>query len=340
MTLLSLTEKILQKSKEDLDSTLHNSFNKLPDSFQNTLDFFVRDVQRAATLVAARMKQKELYVGELTWHYIESYNNDNRKKETLLCLHGFSDNKFSFAFLARELIKNYHIISIDLPGFGDSDKPSNSRYSLQKYQDWVLEFIKAKKITNCHIMGNSLGGAIAASIAADHPELFKSITLIGAAGVMDEEPVGVYKMVQEGKNVFAVKNMEDFNHLMHTVFRKPPPLPFLIKHYRLRKYLANREWYNKVLDELMEGLLTESFDLKTFDRSVLLNEKIKKINKPVLLLWGDNDQLCPPILGELFHELIKNSKYVEMKNTGHLPQIESPKYLAREFEKFVSELAL
>lgn len=337
MTLIGLTEKILLKGKENLDTALHNNFNKLPNSIQDKIDFFVRDFQRGAVLVAARMKQKELYVGELTWHYIESYNNDNRKKETLLCIHGFSDNKFTFAFLARELIKNYHVISIDLPGFGDSDKPLNARYSLQKYQDWVLEFIQAKKITNCHIMGNSLGGAIAAGIAADHPEFFKSVTLIGAAGVMGEEPIGVYKMAQAGENVFAVKNMKDFNHLMHTVFKKTPHLPFLLKHYRLRKFLANREWYNKVLDELMEGLLTERFDLNTFDRSVLLNEKIKKINKPVLLIWGDDDKLSPPALGELFHELIKNSKFVEMKDTGHLPQVESPKYLAREFEKFVSE---
>lgn len=145
MTLIGLTEKMLLKGKENLDTTLHNNFNKLPNSIQDKIDFFVRDFQRGAVLVAARMKQKELYVGELTWHYIESYNNDNRKKETLLCIHGFSDNKFTFAFLARELIKNYHVISIDLPGFGDSDKPLNARYSLQKYQDWVLEFIQAKK---------------------------------------------------------------------------------------------------------------------------------------------------------------------------------------------------
>lgn len=337
MSLIGLTEKIFLKGKEDLDKTLHNSFNKLPDKLQDSLDFFVRDVQRTATLIAARMKQKELNTGDLNWQYLESYNNDNRNKETLLCIHGFSDNKFTFALLARELIKNYHIISIDLPGFGDSDKPIKEKYSLQNYQDWVLEFIHTKKISNCHIMGNSLGGAIAAGIASDYPDLFKSITLIGAAGVMGQEPVGIYKMVKDGINVFAVKDMDDFNHLMHTVFMKAPPLPFLLKHYRLRKYIVNREWYDKVLNDLMEGLLTQSFDPNTFDRTALLNEKIKKINKPVLLLWGIDDKLSPPVLGKLFNELIKGSKLVVMKNTGHLPQVESPIYLAREFEKFISD---
>ena len=66
-------------------------------------------------------------------------------------------------------------------------------------------------------------------------------------------------------------------------------------------------------------------------------EKIKKIKKPVLLIWGDDDKLSPPALGEIFNKLIKDSKFVLMKNTGHLPQVESPAYLAREFEKFVLE---
>ena len=133
--------------------------------------------------------------------------------------------------------------------------------------------------------------------------------------------------------------MEDFNKLMHTVFMRTPPIPFLLKHYRLRKFLANREWYDKVLDDLMEGLLSNPFDLESFDRSALLNEKIKNIKKPVLLLWGIDDKLCPPILGELFHELIKGSKLVIMEDTGHLPQVESPAYLAREFERFVAGIA-
>ncbi len=338
MALNKFNSDFFIKGKEDLDTALHNSFNQLPDNIQDSLDFFVRDIQRAATLLAARMKQKELYTGGMNWHYLESYNNSNRDKDTILCLHGFSDNKFTFALAARELVKHYHIISVDLPGFGDADKPAKEKYSLKHYEDWVLEFIHAKGIDNCHIMGNSLGGAIAAGIAADHPELFKTITLIGSAGVMGDEPVGIYKMVQEGDNVFAIENMEDFNRLLHTVFKKPPPLPFLLKHYRLRKFLANREWYDKLLDDLMEGFLTERFDLNNFDRSALLNEKIKKIKKPVLLIWGDDDKLSPPALGEIFNKLIKDSKFVLMKNTGHLPQVESPVYFAREFEKFISEI--
>lgn len=333
MTQSSWLDNLFPKINKILDVTLYNAFKQFPNTIQASADYLVGGVNRAAALLVLGLEQKELKTGSINWHYLESKRGDaDIEKETLLCLHGFSDDKFSFALTAKELRKEYHIISIDLPGFGDTDKPQIEKYLLDHYQAWVLEFIEAKGVTNCHIMGNSLGGAIAAGIAADYSEVFKSITLIGAAGVIGSEPVGIYKMIQEGDNVFAINDMKDFNCLLQDVFEKPPYIPFLIKHYRLRKFLVNKDWYDKLLKDLLEGIL-----VKPLDRSGFLNEKIKKIKQPVLLVWGEEDKLSPPVLGKLFNELIKDSKFVLIPNTGHLPQLESPMILAKEFNHFVSE---
>ncbi len=329
-----------QKVKNNFDVSMYNIFKQFPDTVQDSVDYFARDIERAATLYVVGLEHKKLKTENFTWHYLENKkNNTNQKKETILFLHGFSDNKYSIAIAARELVKKYNIISIDLPGFGDTDKPWEEKYTLQNYHDWVIEFIIAKGITNFHLMGNSMGGAIAASLAADHPDLFKSITLIGSAGIMGDELVGIYKMIKEGENIFAIENMDDFNKLMQTVFTKPPYIPFILKNYKLRKFLANRKWYEKVLDDLTGGLLNESVTVHNFDRATFLNEKVKNIKKPILLIWGSDDKLNPPALGELYNNLIKDSKLVIIQNTGHIPQIESPVCFVKEFNNFISSLA-
>ncbi len=337
---VNFIKKSYQKVNDNIDVSLHNIFSQFPDYVQDSVDFFVRDLERSVILHAVGLEHKKVNINELTWHYLESKKNySNQKKETILFIHGFSDNKFSFALVARELVSRYHIISIDLPGFGDSDKPLKEKYTIQNYQDWVLEFINTKGIVNFHIMGSSMGGAICAGLAADHPKLFKTITLVGAAGVMGDELQGIYKAIKEGENVFAINDMDEFNRLMKTVFVKPPHIPFIIKHYRLRKILANREWYEKVLHDLTGDLLAKPNGLHNFNRDSFLNEKVKNIKNPVLLLWGNEDKLVPIALGELYNKLINNSKLVVMQNVGHLPQIESPVHFARDFNDFISKLA-
>lgn len=329
-----MAASIFEQLFDQLDIQMHNVFNNLPEFFQDRLDFLVVNGVRALGRLATGLKEDVISVNGYDVHFLEG---GNPRKGTILFLHGFSDNKYSVSMSAGSLVSDYRIISIDLPGFGDSDKPYKEKYSIEHFSGWVWEFIKRKNLNNIHIMGNSLGGAIAADLASDHPEKFASCVLIDAAGVMGEKPVGVYKMIQEGKNVFAVSNMNEFNQFLHTVFEKMPPLPFLIKHYRYRKFMANRDWYNRLMDDLSNGILTSPVNLDDFDRSLLMNNKIKTIRVPSLILWGEKDQLFPPEIGRLYHELLPGSEFVIMHNTGHVPQIERPGEFASIVRNFMEK---
>lgn len=100
----------------------------------------------------------------------------------VVLIHGFASDMNSWAFNIPALAAGHPVIAIDLPGHGASDKDVGDG-SLASLADAVLGALRALGVDRAHLVGHSLGGAVAAWMAAEHPGLAASLTLISPAGL-------------------------------------------------------------------------------------------------------------------------------------------------------------
>ena len=93
-------------------------------------------------------------------------------------IHGWASSSRMWAGLLPALASDYHCWSLDLPGFGDSDKPAASWYTIPNYTLMVMEFARLLQLGPLRLVGHSMGGLIALDMAARHPEAVERVVAI------------------------------------------------------------------------------------------------------------------------------------------------------------------
>ncbi|MES2818399.1 MAG: alpha/beta hydrolase [Pseudomonadota bacterium] len=269
----------------------------------------------------AGLTLEEVKVGDLNIHY---YAGGPRDGETLLLLHGFGANKDNWLRFARHFTGRYRVIALDLPGFGDSSKPDAS-YDVGTQSERIAAFAQALGVGKLHLVGNSMGGHIAALYAARHPDQVLSVALFDNAGVKSPQPSELFQRLQRDEpNPLVVKTAEDFPRLMNFVFVEPPALPDSLKRHFAEQAMANSAHYERIFTHLVE-------------RYIPLEPELPKIQAPTLLLWGDQDRALHVSSIEVMQPLLKNPSVVIMKNCGHVPMIERPEETAAHYQRFLDQ---
>ena len=164
----------------------------------------------------------------------------SKSKETIIFFHGFADSKHSFYGASLNLFRNYQIIIPDLPGFGKSFKQQSLTYDIESYCQWMVDWLKSLNIDKAHIVGNSLGGGIAISIAHMVPELVKSLTTINPAGVPLPGYPSLYQELFEGKNIWVMENRKEFDSFIERAFYKKVFIPWAIREKTFFEFLDNK----------------------------------------------------------------------------------------------------
>ncbi|AMR66632.1 alpha/beta fold hydrolase [Aquipseudomonas alcaligenes] len=269
----------------------------------------------------AGLSPRTVNVDGLTLHYYEGGPAD---APTLLMIHGFGANRDNWLRFARHF-KDYRVIALDLPGFGESSKPDID-YDVASQTERVHAFAKTLGLTRLHLIGNSMGGHIAALYAARHPEQVLSVALLDNAGVTSPRKSEMFTMIERGEpNPLVVRQAEDFDALMRFVFVNPPPLPESLKRHFAEQSMANQAIYDKIFRQLRE-------------RYVPLEPELPKIQVPTLLLWGEQDRVLDVSSIEVMKPLLKQPSVVIMPDCGHAPMIERPEETARHYQAFLDSL--
>lgn len=265
---------------------------------------------------------------------ISYFSIDRGHPETLVYFHGFADSKDTFYDACHFLKDRFNIVAPDLPGFGKSDKRKDDIYSLDNYAKWMADFLDNMQIESCHLVGHSLGGAVAAAVSLLSPQRIKTLTLVDPAGIFYENKYSLHQELMDGNILFDVRNEEEFEYLLDRVFYRRPVLPPPVKDYLYRELYRHSTWHRKVLSDLFQGISSED-DPKLWQFA--LNNRLKKIKVPTLVLWGDEDTLFPAETAYLVKKLVKNSRLHFFTDVGHCPQIEAPRSFARLVKKFISQ---
>ena len=241
-------------------------------------------------------------------HYLEAGQGP-----VLVLVHGLGSSAEVWRDSMRRLARGYRVVALDLPGYGKSDKP-RSDYSIEYHAAALNDFIDALGAGKVALVGNSMGGWVSAITALNHPEKVSHLILVDSAGLRRDAAASTINLNPATK--------EEMRTLLLSLFAD--------KSFVTEK-LVNDQWeYRKDIRYTVKATL-ESFKSK----QPLLDDRLKNIKVPTLIIWGREDTLTPFAYAERFAKGIPGSKLVVIDNTGHIPQVEKPEAFYRAVKGFV-----
>lgn len=256
--------------------------------------------QTAAT--AQAHKQVEVYGQKI--HYIEAGSGP-----TVILLHGLGGDATNWAMTVPALAQKFHVYVPDQIGFGQSDKPMIN-YRVATLVDFLAQFYKKLGIEKATIVGNSLGGWTAASFAISYPEKVEKLVLVDAAGYTSKRWNGP----ELSKDLYSVLNpatTADLKRAMSAVFYNKAMLTDAFVETAFANKLKRGDGYtiNAFIDSVLRG---EDY----------IDDKVKTIKAPTLVVWGREDGLTPLGMGEAFVQDIPGAQKAIIEKCGHVPQLE------------------
>jgi pimeloyl-ACP methyl ester carboxylesterase len=210
------------------------------------------------------------------------------EREPVILVHGLSASSRWWVRNVHSLAERYTVYLIELPGFGTMWR-SRSRLVLQESGDWLAQWMEAVGIRQAHLIGHSMGGSICLSLAAQRPELVRSLVLVSPTGLPGKRSIPGY--------------------LLSLVLGLP--------------YLTFSFFLILAYDALRAGpvsLLHTTLDIIAQDIRAHLN----LVTAPTLLVWGEYDTLVPPAFGEVLRKEIVHSRLLVLKRAAHVSMYDQP----------------
>ena len=267
---------------------------------------------------AAGLEPKRVRVGDHEIAYL-----DGGHGETILMLHGFGANKDNWTRFAKFISPAYRVIALDLPGFGESTCLDDATYGIADQAKRVALFADAVSLKKFHIVGNSMGGNIAARFAVMFPERVLTLGLFDSGGVRSPVPSEMAKRLSKGEpNPLVAGTVEEYDRLIKFVFSTPPDIPRFVKKPLVEEAQRHQASNQRIFEQISS-------------ENVALEPDLPKITARTLVLWGDQDRVIDVSCVQILKEGLPNCTAVIMRNCGHLPMIERPQEAAEHYLAFL-----
>ncbi|WP_418346009.1 alpha/beta fold hydrolase [Rhodococcus pyridinivorans] len=242
--------------------------------------------------------------------------------EPVVLLHGVSGHAETWVRNIAVLGRDFRVHAIDMLGHGFTDKPQ-IEYSIRALAEHVLGFLDEIGASRAHLVGQSLGGWVAAFLAVHHPERVASLVSVTGAGLQVDAD-GATLTENVGRQV-----AEATTKALDTPTRE--------------KVRTRLEWLvhdpSVVTDELVEtryriyaspdfaataGDMVAAFTSRPRPEELLTAERLATINCPTLVLWTRQNPTMPWPVGEAASRIIPDATFHLMEDAGHWPQFEKP----------------
>jgi abhydrolase domain-containing protein 6 len=289
-------------------------------SFENSVFDLGLSVERSM----AGFEKHQIQLSDHNWAYLEA---GSPADPTVVLLHGFAADKDNWTRMVQKL-EGFHVIAPDLPGHGDSSFNDNLQYGFDEQSLRLAEFVDALGLKRFHLVGNSMGGAIAALYAYRHPAKVQSLALLDAAGFYGEQPSELQILIEnKQKNPLIVRSPEDMEFLMSFAMEQVPFLPWPASNVLARRAMA-KEAAN---DQIFKHMMIEAEAAKL---SGGFTHVFSKLTVPSLVLWGEEDRILHVSSVDKFFEAMPNVQTEILPNVGHAPMLEVPELTANLLVEF------
>jgi pimeloyl-ACP methyl ester carboxylesterase len=269
--------------------------------------------------VQAGLGEADVGAADHRWTYAFS-DDAPADAPVVVMLHGFTGSKENWYPLAERLRGRYRLLIPDLPGWGESERKPGDDYGFAAQAARVDAFIRALSPHRpVVLLGHSMGGGIAALVAARYPQQVARIGLLDAAGVrFKDNQFGID--VLAGKNPFAVSDRASLTRYIDTVFHRPeakPWIPWPASRGLIARRRADAGFEQAVLDRIGRG-----------DERFLPGDEAVAIDQPALLLWCRQDAVIDPSALDLYAAKIPQAAKVLLDDCGHMSLMEKPDAVA------------
>lgn len=272
----------------------------------------LREVQRLAT--GMRKRSAEIDGHRMVW-----MEGGKASGEPVLLLHGFTSSKENWLLMLPFLMQRYRLYVLDLPAWGESQYIHGAPYTLDRQAERVAEWSRRHIGAPAHVVGSSMGGAIAGLLAGHHPERVLSLTLMNAAGMHGESSSPFEQGLAEGRNgLLAGRFAEVLQLLENTMHSSRGNLALALAPMMYGQFTSRRNLNLHLFAQMIE---TPSVDLTS-------------ISVPTLVLWGEQDRILDASSAAAFKTAIPHATVKILSGVGHLPMVEVPAVTARRLRHF------
>lgn len=245
----------------------------------------------------------------------------------VVLVHGWLGSSRVWEALARRLAQRFTVYSLDLTGFGDSDKPL-AGYGVRNGSRLLYAFCAHFGLTRASVIGHDLGGNMAVKLAADHPDVVGRVVLVSAPA--DEDQIDL-------PTPLWLATLPLVGPLFYALGRAFRP----VRRMWMRPFVADPD---DLTDELVEdagkstpaaAARTLSISRREIARGRLVRQA-KVIKMPMLVVSGEEDQIVDPHSVSAWAGSVQRAEICLMDACGHVPMIERPAEFAAQILAFLT----
>lgn len=251
----------------------------------------------------------------------------------VVAIPGLGGTKISFLTTVAALApQGFRVVALDLPGFGDSDKPIGAAYDAAYFARAVIALLDALELETVHLVGNSMGGRVALEVGMEHASRVRRLALLSPSlawrrerawapllrlvrpelGLLQLAPRGavealVRRIVPGGNDGWAAAGVDEFLRAYHS------------PRGRAAFYAAARHIYLEDPDG-EHGFWT----------------RLRALAVPALFVWGRHDRLVPIAFARHVGDAVPAARHLELR-CGHVPQLERPRETHEAIAAFLRE---
>jgi len=249
----------------------------------------------------------------------------------MICIPGLGGTKASFLTTVSALAPQGHrVISIDLPGFGDSSKPHNATYDAMWFAGVIGDLLDELGLETASFAGNSMGGRIAIELGIRCPERVDKLVLLAPALAWLKERPWRWLLQMP---------LPRLGYLQPTPRWAVEPV--------VRRLVPGGEqgWTAAGIDEFLRAYCTPAGRFAFYEcaRNIYMDEpygeegfwtRLKKLAPESMFVWGSQDTLVPISFQRHVERALPRSRHLEL-DCGHVPQMERPEQVHREMDAFL-----
>jgi pyruvate dehydrogenase E2 component (dihydrolipoamide acetyltransferase) len=246
------------------------------------------------------------------------YLRQGEGEDAVVLLHGFGGDLNNWLFTAPALAERHTVYAVELPGHGGSSKNVGGG-EVEFLVDAVDQFLDVASLAPAHLVGHSLGGLVAASLALRDPSRVQSLTLLASAGLGEEiNAEYIERFISAGSRRELKPALE---------------LLFADDNQVTRQLVDDVLKYKRIdgVDAALRSIADHVF--RGGHQQVLVGQQLGEVGVPLLVVWGAQDQIIPP---EHARRVPETAEVHVFEGSGHSPHMEAAGEVNRVVQRFLA----
>ena len=263
----------------------------------------------------------------------------------LVLVHGLgSSAAVEFFFNLEPLAAHHRVIAIDLPGFGQSDKPA-LEYTIDVFVKAVSDLMASEGVPRAAVMGVSMGGRVALGLALEAAEQVERLILVDALGVGPPRRVLAYRvLLTRGLGELTLSgtaralrrmNPATIRRFWGWYLNRPGRVDTILSDQRIADHgvLLSKPEYRAAYLSALRSIA----GLRSLRDGVVVEARLAELRMPTLLVWGRHDHIFPASHAESARKRLPHGRVEIFEDSGHTPQMEEPDRFNRLVLEFLRD---